>query len=69
MALILPYLEDELLSDLPIGVLGLFFMNQDGRGSLAFRMGGFFSEEGKLGKARGYESRQDRCGWRRKLPR
>jgi len=32
-------------------------MRQEGQGNLAFRMGEFFSEGGRLGKAKGYESR------------
>ena len=32
-------------------------MSADGEGNLAFRMGEFFSSGGKLGKAKGYESR------------
>jgi len=32
-------------------------MSRDPLGNLAFRMGEFFSDGGKLGKAKGYESR------------
>ena len=32
-------------------------MRQEGQGNLAFQMGEFFSDGGKLGKAKGYESR------------
>jgi ATP-dependent DNA helicase DinG len=35
----------------------MVFMRQEGQGNLAFRMGEFFSNGGKLGKAKGYESR------------
>jgi ATP-dependent DNA helicase DinG len=35
----------------------MVFMRQEGQGNLAFQMGEFFSNGGKLGKAKGYESR------------
>jgi len=35
----------------------MVFMSQEGQGNLAFQMGEFFSDGGKLGKAKGYESR------------
>jgi ATP-dependent DNA helicase DinG len=35
----------------------MLFMRQEGQGNLAFQMGEFFSNGGKLGKAKGYESR------------
>jgi len=54
---VLPYLKGEVSCALPIEMSWMVLMRQEGQGNLAFRMGEFFSEGGRLGKAKGYESR------------
>ncbi len=53
----LPYLEDDVLVGGQIQASRKGLMSAEAQGNLAFRMGEFFSDGGKLGKAKGYESR------------